>query len=261
MPEWQCHIPGTTLPLAPKRTFHFDRNQRSTWAEIRTDAASSDRMMVGRGFPIGVAEDHSVLAIPQAAAVFDGVEGPLPLVGELRNYTPDLSEYDVVDSIRLRTWYEKEQEEGPPIAQVLESPVLVFAANRSWIAYSEAVAHRVTVLENGRVSYVIVEERTRAAFTPDSVPMFYVAGDSLPAYRALQVDSEGRVWVASPATGEPAVSQWRVFSQEGLTVEVIELPVTSTVLDAEGYRLLLLERDSLDVETVVVRRLTYGRPE
>ena len=35
MPEWQCHIPETVLPLAPKRALHFDRNRPATWAEIR----------------------------------------------------------------------------------------------------------------------------------------------------------------------------------------------------------------------------------
>jgi hypothetical protein len=45
VPEWQCHIPGTTLPFAPKQTFHFHRNQPSTWAEIRIARTSSSLLL------------------------------------------------------------------------------------------------------------------------------------------------------------------------------------------------------------------------
>lgn len=224
---------------------------------IDAEAASSDRMLVGRGFPIGVTEAGRVLSIPWAVAVFDGVEGPLPLVGELRSYAPDLSGFDVVDSVRLRTWYEKEQEEGPPVAQVLESPILVSSANGRWIAYSEASSHNVVVLEDGHIAFVISERRAREPFSPDSVP-WHLAGaaDSLPAYRAIQVDSDGRIWVQSPAPQGAMTAEWRVFADNGMVGHTLSLPASTSVLDAVGERVLLLERDTLDVETVAVRQLS-----
>lgn len=221
---------------------------------LEPESEPSDRVMRGPGFPIGVAAEGRVLMIPWAEAVLDGVEGPLPLRGELRDYAEDISGYEALDSVRLRTWYETEQVEGPPIGQILESPTFLFAANREWIAYSEAIAHRVTVLRDGRPSYILEENRARQPFTPDSVPEHLAAAaDSLPAYRELQVDSEGRVWVKSPVADLAPHAEWRVFSDGGLEARTIDLPATTSVLDAVGDRLLLLERDSLGVETVAIR--------
>lgn len=224
---------------------------------VEPEAESSPGAMRGPGFPIGVAEEGRVLLIPWAVAALDGVDGPLPLRGELRSYSANLTGYQALDSVRLRTWYETEQVEGPPIGQILESPIFLHAASGAWIAYSEAVTHRVTVLHHGRVSYVIEEDRARQPFVPDSVPEHFAAvADSLPAYRDLQVDSDGRVWVKSPASHGSPQSQWRAFSDEGMTARPLALPASSSVLDAAGDRLLLLERDSLGVETVAVRRVT-----
>lgn len=227
--------------------------------EPEPESEPSDRVMRGPGFPIGVAAEGRVLMIPWAEAVLDGVEGPLPLRGELRDYAEDLSGHEALDSVRLRTWYEAEQVEGPPIGQILESPTFLFSANREWIAYSEAIAHRVTVLRDGRPSYVIEEHRARRPFTPDSVPEHLAAvADSLPAYRELKVDSEGRVWVKSPVADVAPHAEWWVFSEGGLEARTIDLPASSSVLDAVGDRLLLLERDSLGVETVAIRRIGSG---
>ncbi len=40
-----------------------------------------------------------------------------------------------------------------------------------------------------------------------------------------------------------------------MKIEALLLPETSRILDAAGDRLLILERNELDVETVVLRRL------
>lgn len=224
------------------------------------EVEASERAMVGRGFAVAMAGPSRVVAVPWAVAELDGVDGPLPLRGELRSYSGDLSEFVAIDSVLLRTWYEAEQEEGPPIGQVYEAPVFVFSANGAWTAYSDATTHRVTVLEEGRPSYVIREARSRTPFTPDSVPEFYPAvADSTPSYRAVAVDADGRVWVRSGASVSDGVVEWRVFSRRGLDVDEIELPQSSDVLDARGDRVLLLERDELDVESVVIRRLVLDR--
>lgn len=226
---------------------------------IEPEAEPSDRILRGPGFPIGVTGENRILLIPWAVAVLDGVDGPLPLRGELRDYSEDLSAYQPMDSVQLRTWYEIDQVEGPPIGQILESPLFLFSGDEEWVAYSEATTHRVTVLHDGRVSYVIEENRPRQRFTPDSVPEYFAAvADSLPAYRELQVDSDGRVWVKSAAEREPSQSEWRVFSDGGVTASTLELPASSSVLDAIDDRLLLLERDSLGVETIAIRHVTSG---
>jgi hypothetical protein len=80
-----------------------------------------------------------------------------------------------------------------------------------------------------------------------------VAADSLPAYRALSVDSDGRVWLKPADAGEAELVEWRVISADGRSIYSVILPATALVLDALGSRILLLERDEFGVETVVVR--------
>lgn len=234
---------------------------RSTELVFEPEANGDDGAMVGRGFAIGVANNNQAIAAPWAVATPAGIAGPLPLRGELRLYSPDQSSFTPLDSVRFRTWYEIEQADGPPIAQVYEAPVFVFSASRSWTAYSDATAHRITVLEHGQPSYVIQEARTRTPFDPDSIPSFYpIAADSFPAYRSVQVDSDGRIWVQSGAPDPDDSVEWRVFAGRGREVRALALPASTRLLDARGHRVLLLERDEFDVERVAVRRLISTRP-
>ena len=54
VPEWQCHIPEMALPLAPERPFHFDRNDPSTWAGIRSRRVDSNPQPPGyQAGPVG----------------------------------------------------------------------------------------------------------------------------------------------------------------------------------------------------------------
>ncbi len=212
--------------------------------------------IAGPAFAFGASGVDRVVAVPAAVALLDGTEGPLPLRGELRVYGSELSDFTALDTVRLRTWQEVDASEGPPIGQVMESPELVFSANGRWTAFSEAMAHRVMVLRDGVPTYVVVEARTRTPFVPDSIPEHFVrAADSLPAYRAIQVDSEGRIWLRDPVEDTDGTSQWRVVSDGGRRIESLRLPESSDVMDARGARVLIRERDALDVERVVVRRV------
>lgn len=229
--------------------------------QFEPEDQASERSIVGRGFPIGIAPDGRVIAVPWPVARLTGGEGPLPLMAELRSYGADLSGFVSLDTVRLRTWYEEPQPEGPPLGQVLEGPLFVFSSNRRWIAYSEARGYRVTVLEDGSPTRVIVEDRSRVPFQPDSLPEHIRhAADSLPAYRALTVDADGRIWVEPSVRGSDEVVRWRVFSRDGRTMDSIELPVSSTVLDASGDRVAVLERDELGVETVTVKPIESAAP-
>ena len=246
--------------LRLNRYDQFGEMISSSPVRFEPEEPPSDNSMVGRGFPLGLTEEDRLLSVPWPAAVLDGTEGPLPLQGELRSYSPDLSEFYVIDTVQLRTWYETPQPEGAPIEQILESPIFVFSANGPWLAYSEAAGHRVTVLKNGTPFFVIVEDRSRVPFRPDSLPShMHHHADSLPAYRTVQVDSEGRIWLQPPEEGDAGVVRWRVFSGEGFVRSVVDLPASTTVLDAMGDRVLLLERDEFDVETVALRVL-HGIP-
>lgn len=217
--------------------------------------SSPDRSIVGRGFVFGVTTSGEVLAVPWARAVFRGSEGPLPLRGELRRYASDLDSFVAIDSVRLRLWFEQAQPQGPPITQILGSPLLVFSANRDWMAYSEGDAHRITVLLEGAVEYVVHERRSRTPFHVDSIPPgYHHAADSLPTYTELVVDSEGRIWVRAGTPESAGTAEWRIFSNRGTRGSLLYLPARTSVLDARGERVLVLERNELDVERVVLLR-------
>ncbi|MEQ9400224.1 MAG: hypothetical protein RJQ04_13765 [Longimicrobiales bacterium] len=214
------------------------------------------RAIVGPGYTFGVTTAGDVVTVPWARATYSGSEGALPLKGELRRYVPDLSDHVVLDSVLLRTWFEQPRSNGPPIGNVLGSPVLVHSANREWIAYSEGTHHRIDVLEEGARAYVIEESRGRTPFEPDSVPAgYHHAVDSLPSYSDLIVDSDGRIWVRGGTPDASPTAEWRVFSERGSRAQRVTLPASSRVLDASAGDLLVLERSDLDVERVVLYSL------
>lgn len=122
--------------------------------------------IVGRGFGLGVAPGDQVLMIPWAVAMLDGVDGPLPVRGIVKRYARDGRTAVALDSVQLRTWHEAARSDGPPIDQVFGSPVFVSSANRSVAAYSDAAAPRMVVLEEGRVGYVVEEDRDPEPFRP-----------------------------------------------------------------------------------------------
>lgn len=218
-----------------------------------------DQGIIGRGFVFGVTPAREVLAVPWARAEYSGAEGLLPLRGELRRYSSNLEAFEPIDSVRLRLWFEQSQAEGPPIGQILGAPLLVFSANGSWLAYSEGAAYRIVLLKDGVAKVVIHEQRPLAAFTPDSVPRHYHhAAEFLPAYSELVVDSDGRVWARLGTPESSDVAEWHVFSERGMRGAVLRLPSSTSVLDARGGQVLVLERDELDVESVVLLRLANG---
>lgn len=200
----------------------FDpQNTRISWVDagggfrtsVRLDFESEvvdvTRAIVGRGYSLGVTVDGDVVTVPWARATYGGVEGDLPLRGEVRRYVPDLSAYTVLDSVTLRSWYEQPQAEGPPIAQVFGSPLMVHGANRDWIAYSEATSHRIEVLSKGALDHVIIEARARRVFEVDSIPAgFHHAADSMPAYTDLAVVSAAPRTPACSSASRPPACAW-----------------------------------------------------
>ena len=74
---------------------------------------------------------------------------------------------------------------------------------------------------------------------------------TLPAFSALQLDSEGRLWVREyelPWETGPAV--WRVFDTEGIARAVVDLPSALTIQEIGHDYLRGLWRDELGVEFI-----------
>jgi hypothetical protein len=101
----------------------------------------------------------------------------------------------------------------------------------------------------------MTEARARVSYVPDSLSSSApFVPDSLPAYRALVVDSQQRLWLKT-ADSSATLSEWRFVSQNMRSIATIWLPLSTLVLDAHLDRVLLLERNALGVETVVLRTL------
>lgn len=79
--------------------------------------------------------------------------------------------------------------------------------------------------------------------------------ESYPAFDALAVDAEGRLWVGSTAALDADDRLWIVFGAAGSPVGRVTLPADATVLDIAHGHVLLLEIDELDVQTVSLHSL------
>lgn len=67
------------------------------------------------------------------------------------------------------------------------------------------------------------------------------------------------VWLKDNALQVSSGGEWRIVSPEGETVASLRMPANLTPLDIRGDLLLGVERDPLDVERVVIRRIQRAR--
>lgn len=84
--------------------------------------------------------------------------------------------------------------------------------------------------------------------------------ETFPAYDRLRVDTGGSLWVRSfPRPGADTV-EWRVFEADGRELAIVALPANGTLLDVTDDRIVYVERDELDLETVHVAPLARRPP-
>ncbi|HEX2166380.1 MAG TPA: hypothetical protein VHG09_03985, partial [Longimicrobiales bacterium] len=121
-----------------------------------------------------------------------------------------------------------------------------------------------------------LHERGREAFLrkyPDHGPLLPSLDEipgvptHIPALWKLLSDGSGRIWVQEyprAAGGRPVEfkalarsepSNWLVFEEDGALVGQLQFPANTEVLHIDGDRVVVVERDDLDVESVVVYRL------
>jgi len=86
---------------------------------------------------------------------------------------------------------------------------------------------------------------------PDQVP--YLSGD---AATGLVVDGAGRIWAERYRLPWEHVTEWDVLGPDGRWLGSVALPANTTVLQIGTDYLLGLHRDELDVESVVLYRLS-----
>jgi hypothetical protein len=80
--------------------------------------------------------------------------------------------------------------------------------------------------------------------------------DRQPAFIDMKADRAGRLWVRLPASSP--LTPWRIYDTDGKFVASMSLPSAMQPLDIDETRIVALERDSLDVQRIVVH--TFPRP-
>lgn len=226
---------------------------RSRQMERQRPPPSSDDAIQASGNPMGIVGDGGVLTYPVAHADPDQQAGPLPLWADLHVADSAGAVLHEVGRIMLIEWYEDPEIEGFPLANRMETPRLYYAGRGDLIAITDAMGHRVDVLERGSRATIIREDRPRLPFSPDSIPSeYHLAADSLQAYRDVRIDGLRRVWVKPAVSEGTADTRWRIFSAAGDRLGDLILPTDAIVLDASPDRLLLLRKSDLDEESVEV---------
>jgi len=77
----------------------------------------------------------------------------------------------------------------------------------------------------------------------------------LPSYSALLADADGMLWVMLYRASADAEQDWLVLDRSGRLVQRVRLQPAVRLLDAASGTVLLLTRDSLDIERVEAFRL------
>ena len=75
---------------------------------------------------------------------------------------------------------------------------------------------------------------------------------TMPAFERLRIAHDGMLWIAAPAEASADHRTWTVVDPATGPVAHVEIAVGAEVLDVESDRLLLLVRDELDVESVML---------
>jgi hypothetical protein len=92
-------------------------------------------------------------------------------------------------------------------------------------------------------------------FAPEILP------ETRPTIGRVFVDGEGRLWVErfeatrlGTAVQVPG-DEWSILRDDGQPVAILKLPPKTRLEDVRGDQVVLVHRDSLDVQTVVIHRL------
>ena len=92
-------------------------------------------------------------------------------------------------------------------------------------------------------------------FAPEILPEFR------PSIGRVLVDRDNHIWVErfeamrlGTAAQKPG-SQWSILRDDGLPVAILRLPPQTRLEDVRGDEIVLVRRDSLDIQTVAVHRL------
>ena len=95
----------------------------------------------------------------------------------------------------------------------------------------------------------------RGVSVPQGAIEDLASGDRAPAFRGLAPDDQGQLWVRWGQQPNSAVALYAVFDAECRFLGSVSLPDHDRILHIARGRIVLLQRSSLDVETIAVHEL------
>ena len=218
---------------------------------------------------LGTTAEHRVFAILHMMAFIRGAPGSRPLEGTLALFDPSGSVGDSVASITVSRMWEDPSASFPMLSNGFSVLLRPFVANdRLYTTTSEG--WQVDVFDaTGRRIRSIREVRSRVPLTaamieglprpPAGAAVSTHYPDSLPAIGDVVADRAGRVWAVARRPFASDTTSARVYDAEGRLVGVVPLPGGFELKDVRGDHLVGVQRDSMDVETVVVYGFDAGR--
>lgn len=219
---------------------------------------------------LGTTSDHRVFAILRMMGLTRGTPGPVPLNGTLAVFDPGGEVGDSVGALTVSRMWE-DPSAMPEVSSNAFSVLLhPFVANdRLYTTTTDG--WQVDVFDaSGRRLRSIREIRPRLPLTdavidalpelPPGVSVSTHYPDSIPAIDGVVADRRGRVWAVARRALPADSTSVHVYDGEGRLIGTLGLPAHFQLSDVRGDRLVGVQRDSLDVETVAVYGFTPARP-
>ena len=161
------------------------------------------------------------------------------------------------------------------IAEVVDTNLMLASTDSIVPRFFDADGHLTLQLEILRpvrtvtVAQILSEKERRVRLVADGFPLqgaFVIGGSeakqarirlmeehtTLPAFSTILSDSRGHFWIREYAPEYDAPQVWFRTSSGFRPTGWIKIQANDRVLDAQGDRLLVLRKDALDVETVLV---------
>ena len=128
------------------------------------------------------------------------------------------------------------------------NPTRVYPTDEHWELFANDLAETAHEYNPGR---------DRTELMQEMLATYHIEpGTHLPLFETPMGDDEGRVWLGDftvvPGT---AASSYTIFSSDGLWLGRFTVPDGLRLLDVRGGRVLGVDRDEMDVQSVVVYEL------
>ncbi len=189
----------------------------------------------------------------------------------LFRFTPESTIPDTVGMWAGKAWSFQAVSAGMSRVQLAFGPDLLHSGHGDWAALAETHAPLVRVYSpSGEATMQIVwhevgrpvtdedyedwqdDRRADMGDYPEEIQEQFAAAprfDTHPLIDGILVGSDGSIWVAPTALGG---RQWVRFASNGDLLSSLQIPRNAEALHYHAGRLAVLEKDRLDVETVVI---------